>query len=125
MVAKKKVNTSVDAHTLAEAVVKGLQEKKGNKIVMMDLQGVKGAVVDFFVICSGNSETHVEALKDSVEEYVFKKLGQLPWKKEGLQHKEWILLDYVDVVVHIFQPHRRDFYGLEELWGDARFVVYE
>ncbi|MCS6833306.1 MAG: ribosome silencing factor, partial [Flammeovirgaceae bacterium] len=122
MIAKKKTSVSVDAQTLAENIVKGLQEKKGNKIVMMDLRGVKGAIVDFFVICTGTSDAHVDALKESVEEYVFKQLGQLPWKKEGLQHKEWILLDYVDVVVHIFQQHRRDFYGIEELWGDARFV---
>ncbi|GAB4333538.1 MAG: ribosome silencing factor [Flammeovirgaceae bacterium] len=121
----RKNSTGVDSQVLAETIVKGMQEKKGSKIVIMDLRQSKGAVTDFFVICSGSSDTQVDALKDGVEEIVFKTLQQHPWKKEGLQNKEWVLLDYVDVVVHIFQKQRREFYGLEELWGDAKYTYYE
>ncbi len=107
---------------LCKTVIEGMQEKKGVDIVVLDLREIKGAVTDFFVICSGNSDTQVEALMNSVAEYVYKATSEDVWHKEGAMNREWILLDFVDVVAHIFKKDRRKFYGLEELWGDAQIT---
>lgn len=115
----KLAKVSVDSEQLSQAVAHGMQEKKASDIVILDLRNVKSAITDFFVICSGNSDTQVDAITDSVEEEVYKLLGQNPWHKEGKENKEWILLDYVDVVVHVFKKERRRFFALEDLWGDA------
>ena len=88
----------------------------------MDLREIKNAVTDFFVICSGSSDTQMDAISQSIEEEIHKHSKQNPWKTEGRQNKEWILLDYVDVVVHVFNKEKRIFYGLEELWGDAKIT---
>ncbi len=116
---------SIDSEQLSQAVAHGMQEKKASDIVIMDLRNVKSAVTDFFVICSGNSDTQVDAITDSVEEEVYKLSGQNPWQKEGKENKEWILLDYVDVVVHVFKKERRRFFALEDLWGDAEVTHVE
>ena len=105
---------------LSQIVAKGMLEKKAMEIVILDLQGISQAVADFFVICSGNTVNQVDAITDSVEETVFKLTEEDPWRKEGKSNREWILLDYVDVVVHIFRKDRREFYALEDLWGDAK-----
>ncbi len=104
---------------IGQLVAKGMSEKKASEIKLLDLRKVKNAVVDFFVICTGNSDTQLDAIADSVEEEVQKITGNLPWKREGRKNKEWILLDYVNVVAHIFKKDRREFYALEKLWGDA------
>lgn len=101
-----------------------MQEKKGFDIIKMDLRKTQGAITDFFVICSGTSDTQVDAIANSVDEEVSKAYKESPWHKEGFQNKEWILLDYVDVVVHIFKKDRREFYDLESLWGDADTLYY-
>ncbi|MEQ8417405.1 MAG: ribosome silencing factor [Imperialibacter sp.] len=110
---------------LNDLVVQGMAEKKAHDIVVLDLRNVKNAVADYFIICSGNSDTQIDAICDSVEEFVYKASKQSPWKKEGKQNKEWILLDYIDVVAHIFKKDKRDFYSLEELWGDAVITPVE
>jgi ribosome-associated protein len=115
----------VDSQTLAQVVVKGLQEKKGEDIVILDLRGVPQAVADFFVIATGSSDTHLQALMDSVEKIVQKELWQSPWHIEGRERKLWVLMDYVDVVVHLFQRQTREYYALEELWADAPMIVVE
>ena len=120
-----KTPKTVTPQAVAQIAVEALQEKKGIDIVVLDLREVKNAVVDYFVICSGNSDTQVDALRNSVEDMMWKNLGVSVWHKEGIQQREWILLDYVDVVVHIFKKERRRFYGLEELWGDAEATTYE
>ncbi|MBC8110415.1 MAG: ribosome silencing factor [Verrucomicrobia bacterium] len=102
-----------------------MQEKKAESIVVLNLKQLKSAVCDYFVICSGNSDAQIDAITDSVEEQVVKATQQLPWHREGKEFKEWILLDYVDVVVHVFKKDRRRFYGLEELWGDAEITYIE
>ena len=107
---------------LVNVVVEGLQEKKGIDITVLDLRDTGNSVADFFVICSGNSDTQTQALMDSVEYIVWEQLKQNPWRKEGGGRKEWVLLDYVDVVAHIFQKEKRKYYGLEELWGDAKIM---
>ena len=114
-----------DSDTLAEVVVRGMQERKGTDIVVLNLKELKNAVADYFVICSASSDTQLDALARSVEEEVEKLTGQYPWQSEGRTNREWVLLDYVDVVVHVFLRDRRQFYALEELWGDAEFTYIE
>jgi ribosome-associated protein len=121
MARKKKHNSE----KLADLVVKGMQEKKASNIVLMDLREVKNAVTDFFVICSGSSDKQLNAISDSVDEFVYKDLQENPWHKEGHNNKEWVLLDYISVVVHIFKNDRREFFGLEKLWGDAKTTLIE
>lgn len=108
-----------DSEKLSKAIVKGMQEKKASDIVVMDLREVKNAVADFFIICSGNSDKQLEAISDSVDEEVYKAVKEKPWHTEGKNNKEWMILDYISVVSHIFRKDRRQFYSLEKLWGDA------
>ena len=110
---------------LINSIIKGLEEKKGFDIKSMDLTQIPNAVTGMFVICSGNSTTQVEALADSVLDEVYKGTKEKPWHLEGFENKEWILIDFVDIVVHIFLPEVREFYGLEELWADAKVKYYE
>lgn len=113
------------AEELSKVIVKGMEEKKASDIVVMDLRGVKNAFTDFFVICSGTSDTQIEAISDSVEAEVIKNNKERPFRSEGKNNKQWILMDYVDVVAHIFLKDKRSFYGLEELWGDAKITRIE
>ena len=115
-------NTVLKAKELAEIVVNGMAEKKATDIKILDLRKVKNAIADFFVVCSANSDTQIDAISDSVEAEVHKITKANPWKKEGKTNKEWILIDYVDVVAHIFKKDKREFYSLEELWGDAQIT---
>ena len=109
----------LNAEELRNLVVKGMLEKKAQDVVVMDLRGVKNAITDFFVICSVCSDTQIDAIATSIEEEVYKACHIDPWHKEGKLNREWILLDYVDVVAHVFKKDRRAFYDLEQLWGDA------
>ncbi len=104
---------------MRDFVVRGMQEKKAQDIVVMDLRKVKNAICDYFILCSGGSDTQIDAISTSIEEEVYKLSKQDPWHKEGKLNREWILLDYVDVVAHVFKKDRREFYDLEQLWGDA------
>ena len=114
-----------DSDTLADLVVRGMQDKKAADIVVLNLKELKNAVADYFIICSANSDTQLEAIARSVEEEVEKVTGESPWQTEGRTNREWVLLDYVDVVVHVFLRDRRKFYALEELWGDADISYIE
>jgi ribosome-associated protein len=104
---------------LCEAIILGLQEKKAKNIVVLNLKGISSAVTDKFIVCHGDSSTQVEGLYRSVDETVEKEIGETPAHVEGRQNAHWILLDYINVVVHIFQNDYRDFYGIERLWADA------
>jgi ribosome-associated protein len=97
-------------------------EKKAQEIAVLDLRHVKNAIADYFIICSGSSDTQVDAIADSIEDEVFKETQQHVWHKEGKENREWILLDYADIVAHVFKKDRRQFYALEELWGDAKIT---
>lgn len=108
-----------ESEALAAIAAQGMQEKKGINIVIMDLRKLKSAFADFFVICHGTSNRQVDAIADGVEDEIRKLTGEKPLHREGTDTAEWILLDYVNVVVHIFQEEKREFYGIEELWGDA------
>ena len=107
---------------LSQLIVKGMQEKKANNIVVMDLRKVKNAVADFFVIATGNSDKQLDAIADSIDDEVYKGLKENPWHTEGKNNKEWMLLDYSSVVAHIFRKDLRNFYALERLWGDAEIT---
>ena len=120
-----KQNELLSSEQLSQVVVKGMQEMKAEDIVLMDLRSVNNAVADFFVICSGNSDTHIDAIAESVDLEVNKADGQNPWHREGFNNKIWVLLDYVDVVVHVFKHENREFYALESLWGDAKITSYD
>lgn len=115
--AARKVKTA--SEMLASIAAQGIFEKKGEDVVLIDLRNIKNAVADFFIVCHGTSRTQVEAIADSIQTEVKKAVGANVWKKEGMENAEWILLDYVDVVVHIFQEPNRRYYRLEELWADA------
>ena len=108
------------AEELSKVIVKGMEEKKASDILVMDLRKIKNTVTDFFVICSGNSVTQVDAISKSIEEEVHKAGDSPAWRVEGKSNGQWILMDYVNVVAHIFLKEKREFYGLEELWGDAK-----
>ena len=114
-----KKRKGANSETLSGVIVKGMQEKKASDIVVMDLRKIKNAVADFFVICSGNSDKQLDAISDSIDAEVFKKFQENPWHTEGKNNKEWMLLDYINVVAHVFRKDRREFYALERLWGDA------
>jgi len=108
------------AEELSQVIIKGMEEKKASNIILMDLRHIKDTVTDFFVICSGNSDTQLDAISDSIEEEVIKAGDTGPWRSEGKNSRNWILMDYVNVVAHIFLKEKREFYGLEDLWGDAK-----
>lgn len=121
--AKKKINST--SAMLADIIVKGIQEKKGKDITVMNLANVHNSMFDYFIVCNGNSRTQTEAIADSVQEEVRKAIGATPRFKEGFINSEWILLDYFDIVVHIFQKEARSFYQLEKLWSDADIKIIE
>ena len=104
---------------LANAIVEGILEVKGRNISVLNLQDVHNRVCDYFIICQADSSTQVNAIAGSVEVMVKKLTGERPYRKEGFENSEWILVDYVTVVVHIFQTEVRNFYNLESLWADA------
>ncbi|GHB42683.1 ribosome silencing factor [Mongoliitalea lutea] len=113
------------AEELSKVIIQGMEEKKASNIVLMDLRGVKNAFTDFFVICSGNSDTQLEAISESIEEFVFKANKEWPSVAEGKSNRQWILIDYVNVVAHVFLKDKREYYGLEDLWGDATITRIE
>ena len=122
MVKKKTANLST---YLSEIAVHGIHEKKGHDIVRLDLRELNSSVSDYFIVCNADSSTQVKAIADSVEDEIFKSTQTHPWRKEGLDNAEWIILDYFDIVIHIFRTEKRDFYGIEDLWGDAETTTYK
>jgi ribosome-associated protein len=115
----KAVKVKDEAANLADIAVKGILEKKGKNITCLNLKSIPNRVCDYFIICEGDSTTQVNAIADSVEEEIRKATGEKPYHAEGFENAEWILVDYVTVVVHVFQKHVREFYNLEALWADA------
>ena len=110
---------------LIETIASAIQDKKGKNIVSLDLSQFDGAVAPAFVICNADSTTQVEAIARGVEEKVLKELGEKVWRVEGIGNSVWVVMDYGDVLVHIFQTEQRDFYQLAALWGDAPATHYE
>ena len=115
----RKAKKESESEILCKTIVKGMQENKAKDIVILDLRHLTSAVCDFFVICSGDSNTHVDGISNAVTRYSRKTLQEKPWHIEGKNNSEWILLDYINVVGHIFYKDARSFFQLEELWADA------
>ncbi|UYW01830.1 ribosome silencing factor [Flavobacterium agricola] len=119
----KKDNISKDE--LLALIIQGIENVKGEDITILDLREIDNTVCDYYVICNGNSNTQVSAISGSVQRTVSKELHDKPWHVEGEQSAEWILMDYVHVVVHVFQKQIREYYNIEDLWGDAKFTYIE
>lgn len=118
--ARKKSPTKLAKNSkIVKAIIKAIEDKKGEDIVSLDLRKIPEAVSDFFIICTANSGPQVKAISDNVEQEVFDACGENPYKQEGRQALQWVLVDYVNVVVHIMQPATRKFYRLEEMWSDG------
>lgn len=115
----KKNATEAQTTSLLDAVVAGMQEKKAKNITVLNLTKLENRVCDYFVICDADSTTHVNAIADALEEMVIKKTGEKPFHAEGYQNAEWILIDYVNIVAHVFMRETRDFYNIEGLWADG------
>jgi ribosome-associated protein len=107
------------SESICNAIVDGMQDNKAKDIVVLDLRKIDSAVCDFFIICTGESSTQVEGITDSITRSTRKDLKEKPWHIEGKTNKEWVLIDYVSVVAHVFYKEVREFYQLEELWSDA------
>jgi ribosome-associated protein len=116
--AKKNINND----DLLANIIKGIEEVKGNDIDILDLRGIDNTVCDYFVICNGTSNTQVNAIVHSIQKVVSKQLKDKPWHVEGTENGEWVLMDYVNIVVHVFQKQIREYYNIESLWGDARIT---
>jgi ribosome-associated protein len=115
---RKKKDTN-PSDLLVKAIVEGMQENKAKDIVILDLRKLNSSVCEFFVICSGDSSTHVDGIANSVARFTRKELKEKPWHIEGKTNSEWILLDYINVVIHVFYKEARNFYELEDLWADG------
>jgi ribosome-associated protein len=120
-----KEDRSLEIKALVDVIVKGMQEKKAENITVIDLREIDAAVCDFFVISNANSNTQVNAIADSIQKETLETLNDKAWRKEGTETSEWVLMDYVNVVAHIFQTPVRDFYALEELWDEAKVTSIE
>lgn len=120
-----KTKTSSETQVLLEQINNAIKEKQGIDLINISLEKIENAVAKYFIICHGNSNTHVNTIADYVQRHVKTQLKENPWQKEGFENSQWILLDFVDVVVHIFQKEYRDFYKLEELWGDCEIIKIE
>lgn len=110
---------------LVQTIVEGMDDLKAQNITLLNLTSLENSVCDYFVICEGTSNTQVKAIVNSVEKKVRETLEEKPWHIEGADHGEWVLMDYVSAVAHVFQPESRRFYDLEGLWGDAEVTVLE
>ncbi|PRZ24050.1 MULTISPECIES: ribosome silencing factor [Flavobacterium] len=116
---KKTINNDA----LLANIIAGIEEVKGSDIEILDLREIDSAVCDYFVICNGNSNTQVNAIVSSIQKVVSKELKDKPWHVEGSGNAEWVLMDYVHIVVHVFQKQIREYYNIESLWGDAKITT--
>jgi ribosome-associated protein len=121
----KSVNRLTKNARILKTIIQAIQEKKGEKIISLDLRKIHEAVADFFIVCEAGSTTQVRAIADFVETEVKNKCGELPYKHEGKQALQWVIIDYINVVVHIMLPETRRFYKLEEMWSDAAMEEHE
>lgn len=118
LMSKKNINPD----TLITTIIKGIEDVKGEEIHLLDFRDIENTVCDYFILCSGNSNTQVKALSASIQKIVGKEAQEKAWHVEGENVAEWILIDYVNVVVHVFQKHIREYYDIESLWGDAKIT---
>ena len=118
-----KENISTDQ--LISVIISGIEDVKGKEINILDLRDIENTVCDYFIICEGTSNTQVNAIVNSIQRKVSKELKDHPWHVEGADNAEWVLMDYVNIAVHVFQKHIREYYDIEGLWGDAKTTVIQ
>ncbi|RNC83734.1 MAG: ribosome silencing factor [Balneola sp.] len=118
------IDANPDSKNLVEIIIEGLRKRKAQDIVVLDVSELT-TLTDYFVICSGNSDTQIKAIADSVEEELLEQTGEKAWKKEGLQARSWIILDFINTVVHIMSKEKREFYSIERMWNDAKITYIE
>ncbi|QSS98282.1 ribosome silencing factor [Psychroflexus sp. ALD_RP9] len=116
---------TINNDLLITNIIKGIEDVKGDNVKLIDLREIENTVCDFFVVCSGNSNTQVDAIESSIRKQVSKAMKDKPWHVEGQENSKWVLMDYVNVVVHIFQKETRQYYDIEGLWGDAKITEIE
>lgn len=119
------MSKSKEKQLLIDTIIEAIQDTKGEDIKIFDLSGIENSVAETFIICSGNSNTQVASIAGNIEKKVRNELKERPWHVEGTENSMWVLVDYVSVVVHIFQKQIRDYYDIEELWGDAKITAIE
>ena len=119
------MNKNTDKQALIYQIIDAIQDTKGEDIQIFDLSSIENSVAETFIICTGNSNTQVSAIAGNVEKKVRNELKERPWHVEGTENSLWVLMDYVSVVVHVFQRHIREYYEIEELWGDAKITKIE
>ena len=118
-------NIETSSAVLSDEIITAIEDIKGEEIVKLDLRNIDNSVADFFVVCSGGSNTHTSSIAQFISKEVSKKLHEKPFKTEGQQNAEWVLMDYVNVIAHIFYKETRSIYSIEDLWGDAPKHEYE
>ncbi len=114
-----------DPDELITLIIAGIEDIKGQNISILDLRSIENSVCDYFVICDGNSNTQVNAIVNSIQKKVSKSAHEKPYQIEGEDNAEWVLMDYISIVVHVFQKHKREYYTIENLWGDAKITEIE
>ena len=113
-----------DSKTLVDLVIEGMKNRKATDITVMDVSDLT-TLTDYFVVCNGNSDTQIKAIADSVEDEILKHTSEKPWKKEGMEGRTWIILDFINIVVHVMSREKREFYSIERIWNDARVTYIE
>ena len=116
---------NISADQLISVIISGIEDVKGKEINILDLREIENTVCDYFIICDGNSNTQVNAITSSIQKNVSKSIHEKPYQIEGTENAEWVLMDYVNIVVHVFQKHKRAYYDIENLWGDANITEIE
>jgi ribosome-associated protein len=114
-----------ETNILLENIITAIQNVKGKEIISLDLRKIDSAICKYFVICTGTSSTHVNSIEGNIKKTISQDLGEKPWHIEGNNVGEWVLMDYSDIMVHVFQEKTREFYKIEEFWGDAKFINYK
>ena len=114
-----------DPDDLITLIIAGIEDIKGQNISILDLRSIENSVCDYFVICDGNSNTQVNAIVNCIQKKVSKSAHEKPYQIEGEDNAEWVLMDYINIVVHVFQKHKREYYAIENLWGDAKITEIE
>lgn len=117
------MNNKVDSKTIIDTIIDGISELKAEDIKILDLREIENAFCEYFIVCSGNSNTHVASIAGALEKKVRNEIQERPWHVEGTENAHWILLDYTNIIVHVFQKQYREYYDIESLWGDAKEIT--
>ena len=114
-----------ETNIILKHIVNIIQDAKGEEVISLDLRKIESAICKYFIICTGTSSTHVNSIESKIKKTISRNLGEKPWHTEGNNVGEWVLMDYYDIIVHVFQEKTRKFYNIEDFWGDAKFTNYK